>query len=282
MTQPRVQPSHWNEYARRWQLIGPPLRPGRVDVEHVSRSVSCHRTLREASCRDPEPALLLGVTPELASISWQPPFELLAVDKSEGMLAAVWPGDSQSRRAKLGDWLELSLPPASVGLVMGDGVFSLLQYPDDYRRLAENVALVLRAGGLFALRAFTRVEPAESIADVFGKLYAGGIGSFHAFKWRLAMALQGDATRGVDLASIWECFRAHVASNSELAQQTGFPEQEIESIDSYRGVAERYSYSTASELVSLLAPKLDLLEQWLPTYELGERCPHLLFRRNRT
>ena len=93
------------------------------------------------------------------------------------------------------------------------------------------------------------------------------------------MAVQGDATRGVRLADIWNELAARVPSLQALAERTGWPAAEIGTIESYRNVEDRYSFSTEREVSAVLAPAFELVETWRPSYELGERCPHLTFRR---
>jgi hypothetical protein len=53
----------------------------------------------------------------------------------------------------------------------------------------------------------------------------------------------------------------------------------VGTIEGYRGIDERYSFSTEREVVGSLAAAFELLETWRPSYELGERCPHVTFRR---
>lgn len=273
MTEPS-QRSHWNAYAARWRLIGAPLRPAAADVAHVKESVA--RFLLPSKV--PHRALLLGVTPELAEIDWEPPLALLAVDKSEGMAEGVWPGDTGTRRVQVGDWLAVS-PQPSFDLALGDGVFTLMEYPSGYRALGAKLAELVRPGGLLCLRLFCRPERAESVDEVVAALEAGQIGNFHVFKWRLAMALQDEARPNVRLADIWDAFASRVASVAELASRTGFAEAEVATIEGYRGVQDQYSYSTVAEVVEVLESSFELLETWLPRYELGERCPHLTLRR---
>src|SRR5262245_19607035 len=100
-----LEATHWNHYSARWQLVGAPLRPGPEDISYLSESVA-----RLLERRPGDRALLLGVTPEIAELSWSPALPLLAVDKSLGMVKAVWPGDTPQRRAMVGDWLELDEP----------------------------------------------------------------------------------------------------------------------------------------------------------------------------
>lgn len=272
--------THWNAHAARWGLIGAPLRPGAEDLDYLRASVArLTPGAPEARTGAARSALLPGVTPEIAELEWQPPHRLVAVDKSEGMVNAVWPGDTPSRRAIVGDWLALALPEAPFDLVVGDGVFSLFEFPSGYARLANALGAVVKPGGLLSVRLFCRPEPSEPLEQVFRALFAGAIGNFHVFKWRLAMALQGDATRGVRLADIWTAFCEGGSSVAEVASRSGWPEPVVATIEGYRDVDERYSFSTLREVVAALAAAFDLVEIWRPSYELGERCPHLSFRR---
>jgi hypothetical protein len=272
------EPSHWNAYAARFGLVGPPLRPGRADTQHLYESVKRHARRRPGS-ESTETALLLGVTPEIAELDWDPPFELLAVDKSEGMVKAIWPGDRARRRAVVGDWLELTPPNEGFALALGDGVFSIFEYPTGYAELGRALGRVVRPGGLLWLRLFCRPEQSESVSEVLEALGAKSIGNFHVFKWRLAMALQGDATAGVRLADIWDTFESAAGGVEHVARHSGFREPEVATIEAYRGVQDCYSFSTEAEVVTALQADFELLESWRPSYELGERCPHLTFRR---
>lgn len=266
------RPRHWDAHAARWSLIGPPLRPAASDLEYLRASVT-RLNPRMGS------ALLLGVTPEIAEMSWRSPCRLVAVDNSAVMVNAVWPGDTPTRRALIGDWLALELPEAPFDLAIGDGVFTVLDFPQGYARLAAALARVVKPGGLLSLRLFCRPEPSEALSAVFGDLFGGAIGNFHVFKWRLAMALQGDTTRGVRLADIWSTFRERARGVAEVAERCGWPEPVVGTIEGYRDVEERYTFSTEREVVDTLAGHFEHIETWRPSYELGERCPHLTFRR---
>lgn len=267
------RPGHWDAYATRWRLIGAPLRPAPSDIEYLGGSLA-------RLCPRAATALLLGVTPEIAEMPWGS-CQLVAVDKSEGMVRGVWPGDTATRRALVGDWLELDLAEAPFDVALGDGVFSLFAFPAGYSQLAAALARLVRPAGLLSLRLFCRPATSEPLDQVLRDLVAGNIGNFNIFKWRLAMALQGDATRGVRLADIWRTFRERAGSIETVAQRAGWPEPVVGTIEGYRDVDDRYTFSTEAEVVESLAPDFELVETWYPRYELGERCPHLSFRRRR-
>ena len=52
---------HWAEIARRWQQVGPPLRPSVQDIAFYTRAIADITAPR---------ALILGVTPELYHLPW--------------------------------------------------------------------------------------------------------------------------------------------------------------------------------------------------------------------
>ena len=88
--------SHWENYHRLWDRLGPPLRPHQDVVAAIETLLADHA----------KHVLLLGVTPEFADLGAR----LTAIDHSEQMIANVWPGDTQDRHAERGDWLALPFP----------------------------------------------------------------------------------------------------------------------------------------------------------------------------
>jgi SAM-dependent methyltransferase len=196
------------------------------------------------------------------------------------MIADAWPGNTTTRRAVRGDWFALPVRPATVDVVLGDGCFNALEYPRGYWRLARSIADVLRPGGLLVLRLFCRPERSETVDAVIGDLDAGRIESFHILKWRLAMAVQGeDATSGVRLGDLWDVCSARLPSDDALTARTGWPLAHTRTLDGYRGSNGIYTFPRLSEVLATLSGDFERLEQWCGGYQLGERCPHLVFRR---
>lgn len=260
----------WRQQAHQWSLLGPPLRPARADVAWVAR-VAARWTRRHG--RAPR-VLLLGVTPELATLAWPAGTELLALDRAWPMIAGVWPGDCGWRHVVCADWRAPPLARASHDLVVGDGALNALPAAAWGDVLAA-LAATLAPGGALLLRAFVRPEVAETVATVCADLHAGRIGSFHVFKWRLVMALHDDLDTGVALDRVWRVWQTEVGDPARLAAARGWAPEAVATIDAYRDSATRLSFPTDRELRARLGP-FACAREFRPPYELGERCPTLL------
>jgi len=266
-------PSHWNKHAQQWHCVKAPLRPCGEDIALIERVLAAR--FPDRSSLD---ALLLGLTPELASNDWVPTLRLMAVDNTPAMIRGVWPGDDARRKAVCGNWLQLPLRDESMDLALIDGGLPAIDFPGAHRQLAAQLRRVLKSGGLFLARIFARPDRSESVDDVLGALQARKIGNFHVFKWRLAMALQGEnATTGVRVQDVWRTCRKDVGDHARLAALTGWPVDEIRTIDAYRDSPARYHFPSVSEMIGALDVGLACLEQLRATYELAERCPTLVF-----
>jgi SAM-dependent methyltransferase len=223
-------------------------------------------------------ALLLGVTPEIATMRWPAGTELTAVERCQDMIDGVWPGGELAIRAhaRLGDWRALPVPDASVHFVIGDGAYTTLAGSESASPVTREIRRVLRRGAHFIHRHFVRPETPEAPSDVFSDLEAGCIGNFHVFKWRLAMALHGNDEAGVRLADVWVAWHERGIGTEELTERFGWPRETIATIDAYRGVTARYAFPTLAELRRHFAAEFVELDCHLPSYELGQRCPLLL------
>lgn len=273
----------WNRHAGQWQLIGSPLRPSAPDIERYQQGVTAWQAGLPAggAGRSPD-VLLLGVTPEIANLHWPASANLLAADHSFAMLSTVWQGRSLrhvSAHGVCADWKRLPLADQSRDLVIGDGCFSMQVSQPSYRDFAASLARVLRPGGVFLIRLFLRPDQAELVAQVFADLEGGRIGVFHAFKWRLAQALQENIEQGVKLADIWAQWHANVPDPARLAAKLNWRPEIIATIDAYRGLDTRYSFPSLGEVRAIMAGAFRETGCHFPAYELGERCPIMIFQR---
>ncbi len=262
--------------ARVWPQNGPPLRPVNEDIgfcrQAVADWVRGHGAPR---------VLLLGVTPELYRLPWPKGTDFLAVDRTQAMIDRVWPGPAEAVRCA--DWLSISLPRASRDVALCDGGWHLVSYPEGQSRLVRNLRDILSAGGLCILRLYVPPTQRESPDAVLRDLLEGKVSSLYILKLRLGMSLMEDALQGVRLGTVWQTLHQAAPDLVALAASIGWTPEHALAINTYRESEARYSFSSVREVCDLFcrAPggfKLRAVNT--PSYELGERCPTVVFQRN--
>jgi hypothetical protein len=260
--------NHWREYPGRWGLVSPPLRPTPETVQRIQTIVGGRSV----------PALLLGVTPELAQA-----FEaLVAVDFNPAMIAKVWPGDTATKRAIDANWLHLTAKHGSFRAVIGDGSLNNIACPSEIRRLLNIVMELLEPGGTFACRLFERPNSLIS-EDVLRRTISGRAAlNFHAFKWMIAMHLAERHGANVPVAEILRAFEDLCPDRDRLSSATGWPMEVISTIDVYRGSSIEYSFPNRCEFEGAIpsgAGKVSFSTSG--SYDLSECCPILSFSKPR-
>ncbi len=270
--------SHWRHHAAQWQRIGSPLRPVAEDAELYWRAISASLP---ASVLASGRALLLGVTPELASLPWPRESSLIACDASLDMVHGIWPlgrFPGSFSAALNANWLALPLASGACQVAVGDGSLSVFDKAADYRRLARELHRVLQPGGSLVLRLFCQPPVAESPEEVLADLRRRRVGSFHAFKWRLVMAIHA-ADEDACLADIWQRWEAEFPLPETVAALSGWPRDAIDTLGAYRNAPARYSFFRMDAVCDLLAPQFEFVGADCAGHELGERCPIASFRR---
>lgn len=271
---------YWDDVAYHWHHRGSPLRPNKEDIRFMEKAVAKWSTHCSGHYLK---ALLFGVTPEIADMTWPAGTHLLAVEQSEEMIRVVWPGDVDGRRrAELGNWLNLPVIDGSYDVVTGDGCFNCMDYPEGYRALAASAHRVLKGQGILIMRFFVQPKESETLQDVFRDLNACRIGNFHVFKWRLAMALQENTRCGVKMNDIWSAWKGASIDEESLMSMTGWRECVIKTIAQYDGKDTRLSFPTLEELPTTFSDYFEEIAMYIPRYELGERCPTLTFMKRQT
>jgi hypothetical protein len=248
---------------QRWAGLKPPLRPN-AEVVCALRAATEDRDAR---------VLLLGVTPELACIGRT----TVAVDMSAAMIAAAWPGDTDSRRAVHGNWLQMPLRQREFTAVIGDGSFAFLPL-SAYARLFEQLKPLLLPGARLAMRFYETPEGCETIAQLCAAVMAGNGAGFHAFKWRLAMAIAAETgNASIPVVLIHRVFEREFADRAALSAATGWSIEKIAEIDNYAGQDTVFSFPTRREMLNELQDNVLTARFAVSgTYELAERCPILL------
>ena len=266
----------WQELSHRWNEMGPPVRPARQDTDLLERLIDkASSGISRAAPR----ALILGVTPEIATMCWPPRTLMLALDSSEAMIHNVWPApDVPNGTAALADWLAMPIRDAAYDLVVGDGLLSMPHYPDGSSALVKEIRRVLKDDGALAMRMFTRPEKREPLEAIFGDLRNGRIGSLDFLKWRLVMALHEDMTAGTRMGDVWNAWQANVPDPSELMKSLGWPPDAPQILEGMRGLDARLNFLTLAEVHDLLARDFIECEFRVPEYESGDRYPTVVFK----
>jgi len=263
----------WDRLSLQWRKSGPPLRPAAQDIDLFQRLVADKCA---AVGRTSPHAVLLGVTPEIATMRWPAKTRLLAIDCNMPMIRNVWPGNQLARaEAVCADWRMMPIADESCDVVVGDGCFVTLGYPE-YDAVNRQLRRVLRPTGAVVLRFFIRPDTPETVAAVFNDLRAGRIGNFHVFKWRLAAALQRDLKAGVRIADVGNAWTKAFPDPDAIARQLGWSTEIIHSMDSWHESSNRCTFPTLNELRDAFSPYFLEKACHHPNYELGDRCPILL------
>lgn len=270
--------NYWDLLARQFHHQQPPLRPSAEDTAIVSGIVhDWHRTHSPARTN----VLLLGVTPEIATLPWLANTSLLAIEQSQAMIDAVWPGNiPHQRKAVLGNWFDIDLKPQSFDLVLGDGFSTGMAYPDQYHNVAKRISQWLRPDGLFVARVFIRPERKETLERILTDLKNGKIRCFDILKWRLGMACQSSVEEGVIVEEIYHAWLAIAKDWPSVAADAGWPQPTVDTIKLYAGCRNRYHFPTIAEITPAFAESLELVSTTFPKYGFGECCPTLVYRRH--
>ena len=262
---------HWADIARQWKQVGPPLRPSEEDIRFCRDATRHFRAPR---------VLILGVTPELYQLPWSPGADVIGADHTQAMIDCVWPGPRDA--VVRADWTALPLEASSREIVLCDGGINLLSYPSDHEKLARCLRRLIAPGGLCILRLFVPPKERESPQAVLDDLLAGRVRNLNILKLRLGMALQRDVASGVELAAVWNALHAAAPDFEKLATKLRWPIEHLLSINTYRDCPKRYHFLSEEEVRQFFCDdpggfEIDAIQ--FPSYELGERCPTVIFRR---
>ncbi len=266
----------WLELSRRWNRVKPPLRPAPEDVEVFERVA--HEALAPGR-HGGGVALLLGATPEIATMSRPAGAPLLALDSSPAMVENVWPRDAAAGAAiVLADWKAMPVRSGACGLVIGDGILTSQRFPHDFRALAAELRRVVRDRGTLVLRLFARPETPDPLGAVFDDLRNARITNFDIFHWRLAMAMHRDLASGTRLADVWEAWHRCVPDPPALMAELGWAPDAARILETYRGLETTISFPTVTEVREILADGFEMTACHVPAYETGDRYPTVVLR----
>jgi SAM-dependent methyltransferase len=255
---------HRKEYHLAWSRLTPPMRPHPEGVAAMRAQIG----------ERPGRTLLLGVTPELADIS----ADLVAIDRNHSMVEHIWPGNTASRRAIVGDWRNATFTPASFSCCVGDTCLGALRFPDETVSACHQVSRLLRPGGKLVCRVFVSPDVHESVEAVRSAALSGSIHNFHAFKIRLGMALITDPSQPrIAVNAIFDAFSGMFKDRDALIRATGWVRDQVDTIDFYRGSSVAFHFPTRDRLLAVVAQVFPQ-PHFAPsgTNELADRSPLLV------
>lgn len=270
--------TYWNNVGSDWDLVGPPLRPSHEDTAIMERLVE--RWHNSSDVTFPQ-AVILGVTQEIVKMRWPEHTNILAFDREASRIHTLWPHRNISNAAALcSNWLDLPLVDGYADMVLADGSFTLLAFPDDYVKIAHELSRILAPDGIVAVRMYVAPLLMESVDDIFNDLWDGKIGNFNTFKWRLAMALIDPSDFTVSFDEIWKAWHSRTFSSEKLASRLNWPLPVISMIEKYQGCdSTRNTYPPLEKVSQLFAPFFKMEEVIIPSYQDGERYPTVCFRK---
>lgn len=276
----QAETGHWSTIAQVYYQTQSPLHPCAEDIaimeQFVARGVAALHSQRGPV--NPQ-ALLLGVTPAIATMQWPLATTLLAIDSSEGMLRTVWPGDQPGvRQAQCGNWLALPGGDATQTIVIGDGSLNCLEYPTGWQQLVNSVARVLCVGGSFVLRVYIQPPRKPSVSELFQELMDGRFHTFDGFKFLLNSALTDDQFT-VAVQTVWQQWAQAQVDEAALCRITGWSPATFATIAYYQNSSARYAFPTLVAVQASLGTHFDCIDLVTPSYPLGEYCPILHLRK---
>ena len=113
-------------------------------------------------------------------------------------------------------------------------------------------------------------------------LLAAKIPDMNHFKLRIWGAMYNDATKDVQLKDVWDAIHSVVPDLKSLAVQLGWPTDTLFMIDAYRNNPTRFAFPDVDEVRHLFCKDpggFEFESVHIPTYDLGECCPTVVFRR---
>ena len=267
---------YWEKAAPHWNDLRPPRRPAPEDIALLERVA--RETPTGSGCVAPH-ALMLGVTPELATMRWPAGTQLLALDSSAAMIRHVWPArEAPDATVIRANWKAMPIRDGVLDIVVCDGGLAAQPYPASFDAVVGEVRRVLRDGGLLATRVFTRPDNREPIKAIFADLRAGRIGAVDHVRWRLVAALHGDRATGIRMGEIWDVWSANVPDPPALMESLGWPRDAGRVMENLRGGEAVLIFPTLRELRQDLSEAFEEIACEFPAYEDGERYPTLVLR----
>ncbi|WP_161634561.1 class I SAM-dependent methyltransferase [Mesorhizobium loti] len=218
--------------------------------------------------------LLLGVTPEFARIGKT----MTAVDAGAHMIGALWIGDSDDRRAVVGNWLSLPLANRSIDAAVGDGCLAAVTGSQARLGVLREIARVLKPNGRAAIRLFARPEKSEDIGDIDADVRAGRVSEISELILRIALWLPAEAPDYArKMNDVLDKIDEMYPDREKLLAVTGWEPDVFNLIELYRGAQTVCTWPPEQDSIdeaSTFFKDVKLVSSG--NYRCSERCPLLV------
>ena len=226
--------------------------------------------------------LFRSVTEEIVLMDWPAQVRVTAVDESDSMIEAFWPGDVEGRRRLIrGDWFDFPASAESFDLIVGDGVFNIPAYPDGHRALAKRMASLLKPDGLMIVRVFTQFDQKEDPDDIVAEIRASEHFDYWSMRYRFITSLQRSAETGIysgTLPTDRELEKRGI-SVDEFVAKTGHEVIPMPALPPAGMDGLLINFPTRKQFVENLAGFFRVQEEGLGEHPLAARTPVYCMRR---
>jgi hypothetical protein len=190
-----MENAFWEAQIESFRNLRPPFRPHPSEIQFLEEVAS---NLAKSPHISNLQVLILGLTCEIVHLRWPEGTSITVVERSPLMIEHFWPGDIPGQRKIMTeDWLSMSLQPSSFDMIVGDGVFNFMSYPDGYQNFAHVLSRLIQKNGLICIRIFNQISPKENPADLLSDFREASNIDYFPFRLRLATSLQDNAEKGI-------------------------------------------------------------------------------------
>lgn len=255
---------HFRSLIPLWRKMGLPLRPREPLPSALARLL-------------PGPSaklLLLGVTPDYADLG----DDLTALDWSPEMIAEIWPGDTERRRAVLGDWRDMPFADATFDAAIGDNAMTMLAWPGDLDAALGEVRRVLKPGGIAVFRWFLAPDSAPEDGELKALSLSLRGKASDIMRWRFVMdAVHEAGEPTVPVTAAWRKYSRLFPDFGELARANDWDAAEVAELDIYRDSAVRFTFTTRAQMQAAAGRHFASIEL-VPSgdYPLAEYAPFVI------
>jgi SAM-dependent methyltransferase len=208
----------------------------------------------------------MGVTPQIAEAY----SHVTAVDREPAMIENVWPGNTETKRAINDNWLSVELAENYYDGIIGDGSINMLSYPEDVKFMLNKAMTLLRPGGVFACRMFTRPDENITLERLLAEAKTPTV-NFSAYRRLIPMYLAVEHGLLVPVRLIVELFDQLFPDRSLLP----WTAEQMSTLEPYRKSDATTWFPTRSEILALAPEGSRYIESG--TYDISDTCPILTF-----